>query len=124
MCLSEETLKAGGPFYLVYMPGEVKNVKPVVDSLILEKNNYCVSPNLGCLEVVTSDMETAYFADRSILVDNYCSLWLELYAKSFVILSRPNISTNRNFFEKSVTLQIIPMDPLYHMQITAWYLQH
>ena len=24
LCLSEETLKAGGPFYLVYMPGEVK----------------------------------------------------------------------------------------------------
>ena len=24
MCLSEETLKAGGPFYLVSMPGEVK----------------------------------------------------------------------------------------------------
>ena len=24
-CLSEETLKAVGPFYLVYMPGEVKD---------------------------------------------------------------------------------------------------
>ena len=24
-CLSEETLKAGGPFYLVSMPGEVKH---------------------------------------------------------------------------------------------------
>ena len=24
-CLSEETLKAGGPFYLVSMPGEVKD---------------------------------------------------------------------------------------------------
>ena len=24
LCLSEETLKAGGPFYLVSMPGEVK----------------------------------------------------------------------------------------------------
>ena len=24
MCLSEETLKASGPFYLVYMEGEVK----------------------------------------------------------------------------------------------------
>ena len=24
LCLSEEILKAGGPFYLVYMPGEVK----------------------------------------------------------------------------------------------------
>ena len=42
-CLSEETLKAGGPFYLVSMPGEVKyptqgvDVQPVVDSLILER---------------------------------------------------------------------------------------
>ena len=25
LCLSEETLKAGGPFYLVYMPREVKD---------------------------------------------------------------------------------------------------
>ena len=24
MCLSEETLKTGGPFYLVYIPREVK----------------------------------------------------------------------------------------------------
>ena len=24
LCLSEETLKAGGPFYLVPLPGEVK----------------------------------------------------------------------------------------------------
>ena len=41
LCLSEETLKAGGPFCLVSMPGEVKdptqevNVKLVVDSQIL-----------------------------------------------------------------------------------------
>ena len=45
LCLSEETLKPGGPFYLVSVPGDVKdptqgvNVKPVVDSLILEKDN-------------------------------------------------------------------------------------
>ena len=45
LCLSEETLKASGPFYLVSVPGEVKdstqevNVYPVVDSLILEKDN-------------------------------------------------------------------------------------
>ena len=45
LCLSEETLKADGPFYLVSMPGEVKdptqrvNVKPVVDSPILERDN-------------------------------------------------------------------------------------
>ena len=25
LCLSEETLKAGGPFYLVSMPGDVKD---------------------------------------------------------------------------------------------------
>ena len=25
LCLSEETLKAGGPFYLMSMPGEVKD---------------------------------------------------------------------------------------------------
>ena len=25
LCLSEETLKAGGPFYMVSMPGEVKD---------------------------------------------------------------------------------------------------
>jgi len=25
LCLSEETLKAGGPFYVVSMPGEVKD---------------------------------------------------------------------------------------------------
>ena len=42
LCLLEETLNAGGPFYLVSVPGEVKdptqvNVQPVVDSLILEK---------------------------------------------------------------------------------------
>ena len=45
LCLSEETLKVGGPFYLVSMPEEVKdptqgvNALPVVDSLILEKDN-------------------------------------------------------------------------------------
>ena len=43
LCLSEETLKAGGPFYLVSIPGEVKdptkglNVQPIVNSLILER---------------------------------------------------------------------------------------
>ena len=58
-CLSEETLKAGGPFYPVSMTGEVKdhthgvNVQYVVDSQILEKENSCVSPSLGCLEETT-----------------------------------------------------------------------
>ena len=38
LCLSDETLKAVGPFYLVSMPGEIKdptqgvNVQPVVES--------------------------------------------------------------------------------------------
>ena len=32
LCLLEETLKAGGPFYLVSMPGEVKNPKCVTCS--------------------------------------------------------------------------------------------
>ena len=48
LCLSEETLKAGGPFYLVSMQGEVKDptrggkcvtCRYLVDSLILEKDN-------------------------------------------------------------------------------------
>ena len=39
-CLSEETLKVVGPFYLVSMPGKVKyptqgvNVEPVMDSTV------------------------------------------------------------------------------------------
>ena len=32
LCFSEETLKAGGPFYLVSMPGEVKEGKCVLCS--------------------------------------------------------------------------------------------
>ena len=57
LCLSEETLKVGGPFYLV--PGEVKdpthgeNIYPLADSLILEKDNSSVSQRLGCLEETT-----------------------------------------------------------------------
>ena len=31
LCLSEETLKAGGPFYLEYMQGEVKDPKQRVN---------------------------------------------------------------------------------------------
>ena len=40
-CLLEETLKAGGAFYLVSMPGEVEdpNQRVNVDSLIIEKDN-------------------------------------------------------------------------------------
>ena len=56
LCLSEETLKAGGPFYLVSMPGEEKDPTQgvnVVDSHIPEKDNSCVSPSLGCLEETT-----------------------------------------------------------------------
>ena len=53
--LSEETLKAGGPFYLVSMPGQIKDPTQgvnVVDSLILQDNS-CVSPILGCWEETT-----------------------------------------------------------------------
>ena len=45
LCLSEVTLNASGPVHLVCLPGEVKylthgeNVQPVVDSLIVGKNN-------------------------------------------------------------------------------------
>ena len=49
LCLSEETLKVDGPFYLVFMPGEVKDPTQggngknlVVDSPLLY---------LGCLEL-------------------------------------------------------------------------
>ena len=58
MCLSDETLKAVGPFYLVSMPGEVKYPMHTGSTLCnlswtphssLEKDNYfihsCVSPN-------------------------------------------------------------------------------
>ena len=56
LCLSEETLKAGGPLYLMSMLGEIKDpTQRVVDSLILEKDNSCVSPRLGCLEETTWD---------------------------------------------------------------------
>ena len=51
-CFLEELSKAGGPFYLVSMPGEVKdptqgvNVYAVVDSLIL-KDNSKINDNNG-----------------------------------------------------------------------------
>ena len=44
-CLSDETLKAVGPFYLVSMSGDVKdptqgsNVQPDVDSIVYLVNN-------------------------------------------------------------------------------------
>ena len=56
LCFSEGTLKAGGPFYLVSMPGEVKDPtqgKCVTCSVLTnsrEKDNFCVNPSLGCLE--------------------------------------------------------------------------
>ena len=37
LCLSEETLKAVGPFYLVSMPGEVKYPTQGVNVYLLEK---------------------------------------------------------------------------------------
>ena len=58
MCLSQETLKAVGLFYLVAMPGEVKDPrdKCVTCSGLTnstEKDNSCVSPSLGSLEETT-----------------------------------------------------------------------
>ena len=59
LCLSEETLKAGGPFYLVFMPGGVKdptqgvNVSPILDLLTFGNDNSFVSPSLGSLEETT-----------------------------------------------------------------------
>ena len=54
LCLSEKTLKTGGPFYLVSMPGEVKDPTPGkrvtcsgFTNSRLEKYNSCVSPTLG-----------------------------------------------------------------------------
>ena len=59
MCLSDETPKAVGPFYLVSMPGEVKyptqgvNVYPIVGSCLMKANSLnhsSVSHSMGCLE--------------------------------------------------------------------------
>ena len=57
LCLSDETLKAVGPFYLVSMPGEVKDPTSLhwTPHSSLEKDNSlnhsrCVSPKMGCLE--------------------------------------------------------------------------
>ena len=58
LCLSEDTLKAGGLFCLVSMSGEVKkshtggksvNCSGLTNSR--ENDNSCVSQSLGCLEV-------------------------------------------------------------------------
>ena len=55
-CLSEETLKAVGPFYLVSIPGEVKDPTQGVNGQIpcrglhTSLNYSCVSPKMGCLE--------------------------------------------------------------------------
>ena len=63
LCLSDETLKAVGPFYLVSMPGEVKDPTSLHLEMCnlswtphssLEKDNSlnhsCVSPKVDCLE--------------------------------------------------------------------------
>ena len=55
-CLSEETIKAVGPFYLVSMPVEVKY--PTQEGKCVtchelqnsEINHSCVCPRIGCLE--------------------------------------------------------------------------
>ena len=59
LCLSEDTLKAVDPFYLVSMPGEVKNSMCILSwppHCSLEKDNSlnhsCVSPSMGCLDYI------------------------------------------------------------------------
>ena len=68
LCLSDETVKAVGPFYLVSMPGEVKDPTQGVNlswtpHSNLEKDNSlkttqglckCVSPKMGCLGLLKS----------------------------------------------------------------------
>ena len=51
LCLSEETLKAGGPFYMVSMPGGGKCV--TCSGLSNSREESCVSPSLSCLEETT-----------------------------------------------------------------------
>ena len=67
MRLSDETLKAVGPSYLVTMKGEVKDPTQAVNTIMcnlswmpfssLEKDNSLnhssVSPGMGCLEYIT-----------------------------------------------------------------------
>ena len=54
LCLSDETLKAVGHFYLVSMPGEVKYPTQEMCNLSWTppnpQNHSCVSPKMGCLE--------------------------------------------------------------------------
>ena len=54
LCLSDETLKAVDPFYLVSIAGEVMCNLSWTPHSSLEKNNSlnrsCVSPKMGCLE--------------------------------------------------------------------------
>ena len=63
LCLSDETLKAVGPFYLVSMSGEVKDPTSLHWKCLTcrglhihEKDNSlnhsCVSPKMGCLEYI------------------------------------------------------------------------
>ena len=44
LCLSVETLKAVGPFYLVSMPGDV-NVSPVMDATLSTPPPTCNKPH-------------------------------------------------------------------------------
>ena len=63
LCLLEETLKAGGPFYLVSMPGEVNDLTcKCVTCSGLTNSRECVSTSSGCLEVndLTQDTKLSY----------------------------------------------------------------
>ena len=59
-CLSEERLKAAGPFYLGSMPGEVKDPTQWVNSVTCrglhdsEINHSCISPGMVCLEYIAT----------------------------------------------------------------------
>ena len=47
LCLSEETLKAGGPFYLVSMPGEVKDATQGVNVTCSNKMSHMSKQKLS-----------------------------------------------------------------------------
>ena len=62
LCLSEDTLKAGGPFYLVSMPGEVKSHTggKCVTCSGLTNSRELLSPSLSCLEETTCDLNRTH----------------------------------------------------------------
>ena len=51
LCLSEETLKAGGPFYLVFMPGEVKYPTQKVIIIIIIITQVLLATQLSWIDI-------------------------------------------------------------------------